>query len=390
MRKTSLKEGDLFGIRALESGYFGGVAQSRPQSSARSRSVSPRGTTRSPSPGRSLPCYSPPPLPEMARAAVLATKSHSSMPVSYGSANLSSIRMPSPLCQHPVVRTPSGTRAFRFSYTSPLSPNSFTRNSAHMVLKSNNIPISTVPNQVRIGQVDQSLIGQPQSSIGNDPHSRHLTVFGGAHEVTTMGSLQRATSVLDRSRGATLAMPAKAVTRSRPISAVGAWGTEVFDELSETLHTFRDDSSTSGSDSGSQASSDHRTASSASSIYSSREIAAVDSSASSFYDRPPTSCLSILQLDKHDEPALRTSSSPAQQMKTQPLSQTYLVENVGPSTSPPVPQKSCLRQKMPRLSLQPATPVLGDPGFARRPSSAPLEVRELDRPLPNPPMVDCL
>jgi len=33
-----LDEGDLFGVRALEAGYFGGVAQSRPSSPAPSTS----------------------------------------------------------------------------------------------------------------------------------------------------------------------------------------------------------------------------------------------------------------------------------------------------------------------------------------------------------------
>ncbi|PMD63830.1 uncharacterized protein K444DRAFT_499485, partial [Hyaloscypha bicolor E] len=40
-REKKLGEGDLFGVRALEHGYFGGVAQSRPSSPTPSYRLAP-------------------------------------------------------------------------------------------------------------------------------------------------------------------------------------------------------------------------------------------------------------------------------------------------------------------------------------------------------------
>ena len=49
LNTRELDEGDLFGIRAIQSGYFGGVVQSRPTSAAGSPSHSPTGSTFPPS-----------------------------------------------------------------------------------------------------------------------------------------------------------------------------------------------------------------------------------------------------------------------------------------------------------------------------------------------------
>ncbi|KAG9228831.1 hypothetical protein BJ875DRAFT_355174, partial [Amylocarpus encephaloides] len=42
LNTRQLDEGDLFGVRALEGGYFGGVAQSRPNSPTPSYVLSPQ------------------------------------------------------------------------------------------------------------------------------------------------------------------------------------------------------------------------------------------------------------------------------------------------------------------------------------------------------------
>ena len=125
-----IKEGDLFGVRAIESGFFGGIAQSRPGSAASSRAPSSMGQSISPATsfsGGLLLCGSPShslsgaPLNSATppRAPFSAVPSQrSSLALSFGSAanhifqapshvrdpeSCGSFRGPSPLSRAPVV-----------------------------------------------------------------------------------------------------------------------------------------------------------------------------------------------------------------------------------------------------------------------------------------------